>query len=174
MHIKSHVSNQSKNDGPPSKRSRRSEQDTFIFKEHCMLCGKTCEELDPRHPDRWRPFSRCRTADRGSSQKTFKQVILETCDRRNDKWGNEVRLRVQGTVSDLHAADAQYHWDCLQSFKGKISHSQNEAGTSEDGAFLEVVDCMLADKSHWTWWVDRKGGVPIPRPGYHYFFFLWW
>ena len=126
-----------------------------------MLCGKTCEELDPRHPDRWRPFSRCHTADRGSSQKTFKQVILETCDRRNDKWGNEVRLRVQGTVSDLHAADAQYHWDCLQSFKGKISHSQNEAG-SEDGAFLEAVDCMLADKSHWTWCGGPERTSPHP------------
>ena len=145
-HIKCHVSKKSDNDAPPAKRSRRSEQNPFIFKEHCILCGETCKQLDPRHPYRWRPVSKCCTADRGGSQKTFKEVILETCDDRNDDWGNQVRLRVQAAVSDLHAADAQYHRDCLQTFKSNTGQPQNEAGSSSDGAFLEVVDCMIADK----------------------------
>ena len=142
-HIKSHVSKKGNNDAPPAQRSRRSELDTFIFKEHCFLCGKTCEELDIRHPDRWRPVSYCRTADRGKSQKSFKDVVLDSCDHRNDKWANEVRLRIQGAVSDLHAADAKYHRDCLQLFK-KNATSQNEY---DDDAFLKVCDCMMAEKS---------------------------
>ena len=31
------------------------------------------------------------------------------CDQRGDVQADDVRLRVQGAVSDLHAADAQYH-----------------------------------------------------------------
>ena len=107
-HIKVEVSKKGDNDAPPAKQSRRSEQDTFIFKEHCFLCGKPCEELDPCHPDWWWPVSYCRTADHGKSQKTFKDVILDTCDHRNDEWGNQVRLRVQAAVSDFHVADAKY------------------------------------------------------------------
>ena len=64
-HIKSSVSKQNGTNGPtpPAKRIRRYEQETFIFKENCFLCGKVCEEVDPRHPNRWRPVNYCRTAD---------------------------------------------------------------------------------------------------------------
>ena len=37
---------------------------------------------------------------------------------RYDDWGQQVRLRIEGTVSDLHAADTQYHKDCMSSFRG--------------------------------------------------------
>ena len=148
-HIKSSVSKQNGTDGPtpPAKQIRRSEQETFIFKEHCFLCGKVCEEVDPRHPNRWRPVSYCRTADRGSAQKTFKNVILDTCDSRNDEWGNRVRLRVHAAVSDLHAADAMYHRDCLQAFKSNTDQSQNKGEVSDDDAFCKVLHDMLANKS---------------------------
>ena len=32
------------------------------------------------------------------------------------KWANEVRVRVQGAVSDLYAAEARYHRDCINRF----------------------------------------------------------
>ena len=71
-HLKSSVSKQSDTDGPTSqaKRIRRSEQESFVFKEHCFLCGKVCEEVDQRHPNRWRPVSYCRTAECGSVYST--------------------------------------------------------------------------------------------------------
>ena len=143
------MSKQNGTDGPtpPAKRIRRSEQETFIFKKHCFLCGKVCEEVDPRHPNRWRPVSYCRTADRGSAQKTFKDVILDTCDSRNDEWGNRVKLRVHAAVSDLHAAYAMYHRDCLQAFKSNTDQSQNVSEGSDDDAFCKVLHDMLANKS---------------------------
>ena len=48
---------------PPQKRHHRSYQEKFIFKEHYIICGKVCLDLDPRHPERWRPVSQCHTAD---------------------------------------------------------------------------------------------------------------
>ena len=130
---------------PPQKRNRRSDQETFIFKEHCIICGKVCLDLDPRHPERWRPVSQCRTADRGNRE-TFKDTILKRCEERNDEWGDEVYLRIQGALSDLHAADAQYHRDCLQKFKSNATQPQLE-DDREDPAFTKVVDTMMADKS---------------------------
>ena len=50
-------------------------------------------------------------------------------------------------MSDLHAADAKYHRECLQTFKCNSDRSENETNSSDDGAFLKVFDCMLADKS---------------------------
>ena len=38
---------------------------------------------------------------------------MRKCVEKNDEWGNEVCIRIQGALSDLHAADAQYHRDCL-------------------------------------------------------------
>ena len=73
-------------------------------------------------------------------------MILQRCEERNDEWGNEVYLRIQGALSDLHVADAQYHRDCLEKFKSNASQSQFE-NDSEDPAFVKVIDSMLTDKS---------------------------
>ena len=40
---------------------------------------------------------------------TFKDKILEDCYEKNDKQAEDVLLRIQAAVSDLHVADAQYH-----------------------------------------------------------------
>ena len=45
----------------------------------------------------------CRTADRGSGSKTFKQSILDKCIERNDAWAGQVQVHVEGAISDLHA-----------------------------------------------------------------------
>ena len=31
--------------------------------------------------------------------------MLDACDVRDDEWGHQVRISVDGAVSDLHAAD---------------------------------------------------------------------
>ena len=58
----------------------------------------------------------CRTADRGSAkfedgkkvkQKSFKQVILDVCNNRSDEQAEEVRVRLEGAPSDLHAVEAR-------------------------------------------------------------------
>ena len=38
---------------------KRTDTPTFIFKEHCLLCGEPCLSLDPRNPIRWREVSQC-------------------------------------------------------------------------------------------------------------------
>ena len=65
--------------------------------------------MDPENPKRRRSVVTCRTADRGKDRKTFKDSILQTCSERNDAWSRDVQARVLFAISDLHAADAQYH-----------------------------------------------------------------
>lgn len=65
-----------------------------------------------KKPDRWRKVVTCRTVER-------KQALLNICDERGDDVAAGVRIRINGTVSDLHAADAQYHYDCYITFIGK-------------------------------------------------------
>ena len=123
-HIKRFVSHSEvaieQNVEPIAKRSRRSTERGFSFKENCIFCGEACLPLDPRHPDRWRRVIMCRTADQGNSQSTFKDAILQTCELQNDKWADEVRSRVLLALSDLHPADGKYHKACLSAFKCNI------------------------------------------------------
>ena len=58
----------------------------------------------------------CREIGRKGVKQSLKQSIVETCDKRNDDWAEKVRFRGEGTLSDLHAADARYHVDCRVSF----------------------------------------------------------
>lgn len=71
----------------------------------------------------------------------MKEEILHKCDERNDKWASEVRLRVAGAVSDLHAADARYHVDCRTRFTSQRSVS---AAVNVNQTKLEEVDQALA------------------------------
>jgi hypothetical protein len=119
-HLKRYLAHYSQqSEGSVVKRSRRSAIDLFHFKEHCLICGEACSTTpDPKNPSRWKRVVLCRTADRGSDQKDFKDVIFNACDLRNDDWALNVHLRLEGAVSDLHAADAQYHKDCMSLFRG--------------------------------------------------------
>ena len=52
---------------------------------HCLFCGEVCyEEKDKKNPGRWRPVSRCRTAD--SDHCGMKKAILQVCKERNYAW----------------------------------------------------------------------------------------
>ncbi|KAG0714917.1 hypothetical protein GWK47_013182 [Chionoecetes opilio] len=120
----------------PLKKSRRS-GDTFIFREHCLFCGERCLPADPRNPSRWRTVIQCRTVD------SFKQNILHKCDLHNDQLADNVRVRVNGVLSDLHAADTQYHEDCYKTF---TNHSNVRAAagleatqTPEDTSLNDVI-----------------------------------
>ena len=82
----------------------------FDFTVNCFICGTFCSvEMDTKHPDRWKknPGMLCKTADRGKGKLSFKEVILNVCDQRGDIEGDNVRIRLQGAQSDLHAAEAR-------------------------------------------------------------------
>ena len=118
------------------------------IKKNCIFCGNRCELLDSRNPQRWKKLIQCRTADRGKDRMPFKQSILLVCDQRNDLQADDIRLRVQGAVSDLHAADAQYHLDCYNAF---MSPRAIEVVTQPKETSEDVDTCMLSrrwDKGH--------------------------
>ena len=113
-----------------------------------MFCGDPCiMNCDPKHPDRWRRVVLCRTADR-DGQGTFKHAILSVCDARNDEWANDVKLRVQGAISDLHAADARYHEDCKSSFMAPRSVRAAASGTRPKETGDAAFQCTVARMSN--------------------------
>ena len=77
-------------------------------------------DFDKKNPNRWRRVLLCRTADR-VDRRTFKQTIVDVIDSRQEEEGLQVKIRLMGTISDLHAADARYHDDCRKSFMASRS-----------------------------------------------------
>ena len=106
-------------------------------------------EKDKKHPDRCKKAVLFRTAYAGPVKKESK---LKACTQHNDDIANQVRVRVEGALSDLHAADARYHVNCMASFMSpkSISAAKNASKEDEntDHAFDEVIGEMLKDKSH--------------------------
>ena len=89
---------------------------SFVFKLHCIFCGETCSlKSDPHNPSRWQAAYLCKTASRGTGL-SFKNSILEVCGRWKDAWANQVEVRLQGAISDLHAAEARYYDSCRKNF----------------------------------------------------------
>ena len=121
---------------------------TLLVQKHCFFCGEFCisRGSDTRNPSRWRKVVQCRTAD------GLKDNILETCDHRKDHQADEVRIRLSGAVSDLQAADAQYHLDYYKTFMSKknmnaVTNSVNNSAIDQDPAFDALVKDMSTDKS---------------------------
>ena len=90
---------------------------------------------------------RCRAAEQGGKH-DFKQEIPDVCNHRNDAQANDARIRIQGAISYLHAADAIYHKECYALFiasrsisaaVNKSTCSSNKSGVS-DPAFQMVID----------------------------------
>lgn len=138
------------------KRSYRSKQPTFDFKNNCLFCGEQCQlQPDPRHPNRWKRAMRCATAGQGPHD--FKQAILRACDQRGDEQASNIRLRIQGCLSDLHAADAIYHSSCHSKFMSErnINAAKRKSVSNEDSdeAFEELVVEM--DKKKDQIWNSR-------------------
>ena len=84
--------------------------------EDCFICGQFSNVTgDLKHPSRWEKNSGVlsRTDDRRKDKerrprKSFKDVLLEVCKKRDDILGDTVMVRLQGAPSDLHATDARY------------------------------------------------------------------
>ena len=87
----------------------------FNFTKDCFICGDSCNITgDPKHPDRRErnPGILCRAADQGKdkegrTRKSFKDVLLEICRKRDGILGNTVMVHLHGAHSDLHAADGR-------------------------------------------------------------------
>ena len=142
------------NGGPivAAKRFCRSDLPDFSFKRHCLFCGMDCiMDYNTKNPSRWRQVYLCRTADRGKKTIPFKEVILEVCDARNDVLSDQVKIGVQGAVSDLHAADARYHEDCRSSFMAprsvKSASGSVEPSTVGDEALELTVSEIRSNPS---------------------------
>ncbi|KAJ8884154.1 hypothetical protein PR048_016011 [Dryococelus australis] len=123
-----------------------------------------------KHPDRWTPAYIIHEKIAGQ-RKTIKELTLEMCDKRDGGSSSQVRVRVEGAVSDLHAADSRYHEDCHNSFMGDLAvdaanQAKHDAITLNENYeyFKEVVDTLKADESC-TWnsfeifklYEDRRG-----------------
>jgi len=115
----------------PQKKTRLANISTFSFQQHRIFCGEDCN-LDYL----------CRKIEPKRDNKSLKQSLLDNnnnnntdiciapyghnfrgdiCDCRDDDWLSTVRLRNQGAISDLHAADARYHVTCQCSFRQQPS-----------------------------------------------------
>ena len=97
------------------KMSCRSDFTPFKFKDDCLICRDTClTEADPKNRKRWCRVVRCATADRGPNLDSFKKVLLDACDVRDDEWGHQVRIRVEDLCSQrLARSREQYHKECM-------------------------------------------------------------
>lgn len=150
QHLKRHKKRESSSSASASQpiKKRRSSIPSFRFQDQCLFCGDACDlSKDKKHPDRWRKAVLCRTA----GEKAFKESILVVCGKRNDEIANQVRVRVEGAISDLHAADARYHVDCMTTFMSpkSINAAQNASKEVDetDLAFNQVIDEMMNDRS---------------------------
>ena len=131
-----------KSEPPLLKRLCCLELSLFVFKLHCIFCGETCNlKSNPNNPSRWRFAYLCKTASRGIGL-SFKDSILEICGRWKDAWANQVEVRLQGAISDPHAAEACYHDSCWKNVMlFKIKEANTYASTSDtDLAFDKLVE----------------------------------
>ena len=126
-----HTPEHSNVNDPPVKKARRS-QSSFDFFSQCLYCGERCDlSKDPNNPNRRRPAFICRSTVSDQDQTPYKQYIIEKCASRDDAWAEEIRSRVVGSVSDLHAAEARYHRDCMCRFFAKRQLPTAQEGQSQ-------------------------------------------
>jgi len=137
---------------PETSRVRRSQLPTFQLKKHCLICGDDCLPKDPKHPDRWERIIQCETSDRPGLT-PFKDVLLDLCEQRNDDWGRKVEIRIKGVLTDLPAADAQYHKKCYDAFMviPKYTNLSLNSDVIDDDALNSVINDMYANQQLLTW-----------------------
>ena len=135
------------------KRVRRSEHPIFSFLQHCLFCGGKCDVVkDPKHPDRWCPAYVCREGETFENR-GLEEVIFEACEKRKDTQSEQIRVRMGGVFTDLHAADVRYHVDCKVTFINPKAiqaavHKGFKTSSSElkDNAFDSVVKYLAENK----------------------------
>ena len=142
----------SENDGPAQKRLRHSER-LFDFKKNCLYCGELCEvSKDDRNPSRWRPAFMVRSTHSEKSHEPYSDYVLKKCVEQADKWADDVKLRIQGTIGDLHAAEARYHRDCMCRFFANRNTVNPEVSDTRlkcniiDKALQDIIKIISIDK----------------------------
>lgn len=137
---------------PCASRVRRSQLPSFQFNKHCLICGEECVPKDPKHPDRWDRVIQCETCDR-PGRTPFKNVLLDICDQRNDDLGRQVEIRIKGALTDLPAADAQYHKRCYDDFVQVPRFSNLSSGSCQidDNALELLIRDMFRNQELRTW-----------------------
>ena len=155
------------------KRARRSEHKTFVFLQHCLFCGETCEVVkDPKHPDRWHPAFICRQGETYEG-KSLRDAVFEACKKRKDRQSEEIMVRLAGVLSDFHAANVRYHVDCKATFLSPKSiqaaankSSQSTEKEPTDPALDSVLEYMAENKASifnsidiYTRYVEQDGNA---------------
>ena len=120
------------------KRSTRSEQIFFNFKEQCFYCGNMCT-LDSRHPER-NNFIEVRT----KSSKIY-HATLELCNERNDFLSKTVKARLLN-INDLVAVEARYHIYCRAKFEKPITTSSCGRPTSTEKLTVFNAACIKLEE----------------------------
>ena len=98
-----------------SKRLLKSQCSDFVFKRDCLLCGNECKPKDSKNPHSWVQVRQCTTVDRDSDI-TFKQLLDNLCDERQDQWANKAAARLSGVI-DLPATGTQHHVPCYNNLR---------------------------------------------------------
>lgn len=132
----------------PSKETlpkRRSQAPTVNIKHDCLYCGNPVQDYSGS--DQRVPLFRRSNIHQAETKELLASVVSKA-DERNDKWGEDVRIRVQ-CVGDLIAAEAVYHHECQVRFhSGKPPQTEPAAvgrptGCVDDrkhNAFLKLCE----------------------------------
>ena len=98
----------------------------------------------------------CRSTKSEQSGQPYKLYLLEKCNAQGDQWADDVRGRIQGALSGLHAEKARYHRDCMSRLFANRTLPHNELESSvtpsssignKDTALEHVIGDVSADKS---------------------------
>ena len=139
-------------DGKSDIRICRSNVPNFQFKLHCLMCGEVCLPKDPKNPGKWKMVRKCETHERPGAS-SFKKSLLDICDQRGDEWGRQVEIRIKGALTDLPAADAQYHKQCYDKFAyiPKNTNLSEQSKKTDDEALNLVIDDMYKNQNICSW-----------------------
>ena len=148
-------------------------RDTFEFDKHCLFCCDTTpcilpHEYDPKVPHQYRTPSSKVSTDKMADGVTYKQYLLDLCQKRGDDLGKLVSERILGAPADLHAADARYHRKCNTNFHS-VTRRSVEFQQTGDEAFSETVKVISSDRSKIWNSIDVEavyadnGGCLMPR-----------
>lgn len=104
---------------------RKKRINSFDFKKLCLFCGEEAsEELERKKETKYRH------AIRKVSTLTFKDTVLKAAEARGDKYGRNVKERVNFQY-DLVSVEAKYHDKCFSNFlllsgKGDVGRPLDE------------------------------------------------
>ena len=116
------------------------------------------------------PASKVTTEKMADGKTSYKQYLLDLCQKRNDELGRIVRDRILGSPADLHAADAKYHRKCNAYFHYFLKDNTDDgSSTADEQVFSETLKLlvMIAQRFgiHWTLKLYTATKVGTSCPG---------